>query len=420
MSNHLAIATVSAAFSRQVLAAAQLAVQNATLRVGPPDAATATSGDPVLNVFLYQVTPDPQLRNEHLPNRRADGTLLERSRVVLDLRYVLTFYGDATKFEPELMVGAVAAAVEDRPLLSRTAIEHAVDDATPVLDTSDLREALSAVRISPDVHTLEELSRMWSIFFQVPYALSVSYLCSHVTIEVGGDAVVPLPVADPRTRVAPFSRMRIDALTSAEGPTRPIVWGGSLVVSGAGLGQPGLTLRVGEHEVVPSAGEGAGELLVPLDAATFGGADLPAGHHRVRAVAAAAAAPDRLTAASEARVFALRPTLTVEDAGLEAAAPDPASGTMRVAFVPPVAEGQSVALLLDQRTAVAPATARLEPEPPAGGFPAAALRFPYAGLPRGPFLLRAVVDGVESAPSVDRAPGSPTAGQITGPEVDLS
>jgi hypothetical protein len=41
------------------------------------------------------------------------------------------------------------------------------------------------VKLTPISLSLEELSNLWSVFFQVPYALSVAYEAAAVLIEPG-------------------------------------------------------------------------------------------------------------------------------------------------------------------------------------------------------------------------------------------
>src|SRR5262249_27882379 len=60
-----------------------------------------------VNIFLSRVTPDATMRNQQLPTRRQDGSLAAAPQVALDLHYVFTFYGDDTKLEPQLLLGAV-------------------------------------------------------------------------------------------------------------------------------------------------------------------------------------------------------------------------------------------------------------------------------------------------------------------------
>src|SRR6516165_2065207 len=103
MSNALAIATVTQTLVTVVSDALQTSqVGGAIPTALRPD---ATSGLPNtgVNIFLYQVTPNIAARNADLPTRRADGTLLRRPQIGLDLQYLLTFYGDDLKLDQQRM-----------------------------------------------------------------------------------------------------------------------------------------------------------------------------------------------------------------------------------------------------------------------------------------------------------------------------
>jgi len=82
MSNHLAIATVTATLSRTLAAAVGTDVSAANVTTLRPDDAPERG----VNVYLYQVTPDAAWRNADLPTRRDDGRLAQRPRVALDLQ----------------------------------------------------------------------------------------------------------------------------------------------------------------------------------------------------------------------------------------------------------------------------------------------------------------------------------------------
>jgi len=108
MSNALAIATVTETLV-QVL---QGALTGINLGSSPhvtntrPDQQTGLP--PVgVNVFLYQIAPNPYLRNIDLPTRKADGSLLQRPKAAVDLYYLLSFYGDDTTLEQQRLLGAV-------------------------------------------------------------------------------------------------------------------------------------------------------------------------------------------------------------------------------------------------------------------------------------------------------------------------
>ena len=61
-----------------------------------------------------------------------------------------------------------------KPVLLRQMIQDAIA-AAPFLTTSNLADAVEQIKFTPMALSLEELSKLWSVFFQAPYALSVAY-----------------------------------------------------------------------------------------------------------------------------------------------------------------------------------------------------------------------------------------------------
>jgi len=57
---------------------------------------------------------------------------------------------------------------------------------------------------------------------------------------------------------------------------------------------------------------------------------------------------------------------------------------------------------------------------PAGSYPVTRLTFPFKGLPRAIYLLRAAVDGFSTMVQTEPNLASSKFGQIVGPLVDLS
>ena len=97
MSNYMAIATVTAALKDLLQTAAQTSAPHVindaeVITMRPDDAAKETGSK--INIYLYQVTPNAAWRNADVPTRRADGTLLQRPLVALDLHYMISFYGN--------------------------------------------------------------------------------------------------------------------------------------------------------------------------------------------------------------------------------------------------------------------------------------------------------------------------------------
>lgn len=200
MSNALAIATVTAALAQIVRDAVQselLGLSSAEVLTERPDG--IPSDRPCVRLFLYQISPNTALRNNDLPTRSASGNLIKRPTVALDLHYLLAFYGNETELEPQRMLGAVMRDIHAKPVLMRQTVIDGIASihtisSTPFLSDSDLVDAMEQVKFTPLPLSLEELSKLWSVFFQAPYVLSVAYQGTVVLIESEESAQVALPV----------------------------------------------------------------------------------------------------------------------------------------------------------------------------------------------------------------------------------
>lgn len=419
MSNTRAISTVSAAFLRRILSAANAAVPNATVRLGAPNAKLVDDGLPLVNLHLYRVEPNATHTNNHLPNRGTAGQMRGPSALALNLHYVLSFYGDHDLFEPDLMLGEVMLALEHEPVLAKRTIDSAIVD-NEELEDSDLADAMARLRVTRQLMTIDDFSKVWSIFYQVPYTISLAYEVNHVLIESSDTPPTPLPVAQPGLWVAPMSNLRLDSAGAAPGNNIPPIWGDVLHVAGKGLGKAGLTLEVdGSALVMDQVTQAETALSVPLNPATFLAADLSIGVHRIQAIApnADASQPDHLRARSNALPFALAPAITLGAVTAPAGGVS-ATGSVAITFSPAVRSDQTVRLLLDPRTGPGSGqTVLAGRDPTDSGVAATALTFNFVDLARGNYLVRADVDGLLSPVSVNTTTGSPTFGQITGPEL---
>jgi hypothetical protein len=145
-----------------------------------------------------------------------------------------------------VLLGVVTRALEHRPIIGRELIEKAIEESGSVLDDTDLHRAAERVRLTPINLSIDDLSKLWSVMFQVPYVLSTAYKCSTVLIESVESGGAGPPVTSVGLGVVTLGGPIIDAVESAVGPGAPIVWGGSLVLRGKGLDRDGMILRVGD------------------------------------------------------------------------------------------------------------------------------------------------------------------------------
>lgn len=195
MSNSLAIATVTRALQGIVQQAVGSVVPGAAvLTRSPTKISDADQQNGSVNLFLFQATANDAWRNEDLPARSADGTLRRRPRLAVDLHFMVSFHGDDTTLMPQRMLGAVLAELHRAPLLNPSAIRDAVAAAggqDGPLAGSDLADQVESITFTLQRPNLEELSKIWSVLFQVPYSLSAFYVASVVVLEPD---VQPAPV----------------------------------------------------------------------------------------------------------------------------------------------------------------------------------------------------------------------------------
>jgi hypothetical protein len=201
MSNALALAHVTQALALLIEANLQPEIDMA-VKVEPRKPPADPPTDPTITVFLYQVTPNTSQRNNDLPTRASDGTLLKRPAAALDLHFVISAYGEETELVGQRLIGSVVRTLHEIPVLPKDIIELAGE--RPYLAGSDLAEAAQRVRFAPTVMDIDETSKLWGMLHQTPYSLSVVYQAALVFIE-GRETPTPAkPVERHTARVLPF------------------------------------------------------------------------------------------------------------------------------------------------------------------------------------------------------------------------
>lgn len=202
MSNALAIATVTQALA--LLIESNLSPEmDIAVKVETRKPPAEPPVEPTINVFLYQVTPNPSMRHTDLPTRASDGTLLKRPVAALDLHFLISAYGEEAELVGQRLIGCVVRTLHEIPVMPAELIELAAE--RPYLAGSDLVDSPQRLRFTPTVMDIDETSKLWGMLHQTPYALSVAYQASLVLIE-GRERPVPAKPVDRRTvTVLPFA-----------------------------------------------------------------------------------------------------------------------------------------------------------------------------------------------------------------------
>jgi hypothetical protein len=411
MSNYQAIAAVTAALQQILQPPVANAVTHATVGFNRPDPTNTTA--PLVNIYLYQVTPNAAYRNADLPTRRPDGSLAHRPQAALDLHYLFTFHGDDGKLEPQLLLGAVVTTLTAQPLLSTGAITAGgnhigLTGAVTGISGSGLENQIERVKFTPMALSLEEFSKLWSAFFQVEYNLSVAYQASVVLMESRDIPQQAPPVLARKLYVVPFRSPAIDQVISQAGANQPITAVSTLLIQGQQLLAPNTFVLIEnqEFQVTPASDT---QITLPVPGSIHAGVKGVQVLQKV-AMGLGSPAPLHRGVESNAAAFVLRPTIQPPTVG---PAVPPATGTaVTFTVTPNIGVGQRAVMVLNP-----------QPGSPLQGYislPAVAaadssqVTINVNDVPTGTYLVRLQIDGAESLLAFDSGTN-----QFTGPTVSM-
>jgi hypothetical protein len=405
MSNFLAVATVTATLQRELQSVIGNDVSGATATMMRPDAKPGPGGVPPVgvNIFLYEIAPNAGLRNMDLPTRSGNGqTAVQRPTAALDLHYLLSFYGNDSNLEPQRVLGSVVRHLHSRPLLTRSMIQDAVTNSLPSLQlgNSNLADAVEPVRVSPLSLSLEELSKLWSIFFQTPYVLSTAYRASLVFIEEELAPVTPLPVRERQVFVVPFQQPFIESLDP-----QIVAVGATLTITGQNLRGDVTKIKFGDALVTPAAPDVSNERIkIALPGALQSGVRTAQVIHDFKFNTP----EDHRGFESNVAPFILRPQIVLPI--VKTTVPDPLGGpplpALQLTSDVTIGKNQRVAVLLNSTAAVnPPAYSFLAPS---RGADSTSVTIAIPGADAGQYFVRLQIDGAES--SLDLDPGSSSFG----------
>lgn len=411
MSNALAIAAVTTMLDYLVTQALarNMNVNLESVTAKPLDKARE-SGDTTnqINIFLYQTLHSTAWRNQDIPSRVKFGET-GRPPLALTLSYLITAYGKGNDdIEGQRLLGMAMQTLHDHTVIRPRDVDRAMGSANiarpkrELLASSDLKNQIERIKITPQKLSIEEVSTMWSAF-QVPYRISAAYEASVVLIESNVSTKAPLPVLSRgfnndgslvQTGLIP----PVPTLESLSWPSQPLGSQPSIT-----LGEPltlcGHHLKQGEKltflELTNSKLNDPIEQAVPLPTDKFTvnlandiSNDWVVGFYTVSlryGEGGLAESSNQLAIAIAPQIILLLPTSRTV-----------ANKTLTLTCQPPVKEGQQVSLLLGSHTVPLDpefqATIQSSPNPPSSN----ALSFNLSALDAGSYKARLRVDGIDS------------------------
>ncbi|MEL7037553.1 MAG: DUF4255 domain-containing protein [Cyanobacteria bacterium J06592_8] len=442
MSNHLAVATATATLQRILQRAVQRDVEGARVTTVRPDGSTGSIPETGVNLYLYHIKRNPALTNQDTPNFQRRGEITRRRQAALDLFYVVSFYGNDGDLEPQRLLGSVVQTLEDQLVLSADMIRAAIADPTfTYLADSDLAEQVEQIRSEFISVSTDELSKIWSVFFQTPYALSLVYKVTVILVEsdVAGRSALPVRDRIFSSTVFPKQPM-ISRVVALSGKNQPIFSNSILSIRGQNLAGVLTQVRIGKVEVTPQV-LNSGELHLPLS--LIPPSELRAGvqslqvihlqapptpprsrrrspRSRPTATLSRNAPPRPPQIESNVAPFVLRPTIkSVNVDNLEGFDDEPRSGTLTITTNLAIGRSQRLVLMMNEYNLDSQNPLGYLFTAPARRETATVVTIPIREVKPGEYLVRIQIDGAESMLGIDENPESSTFEQYIQPRVAI-
>ena len=423
MSDYRVIAAATLTLQNLLLDAIRDPAPGATVKTGPPEVrAPEEVGEGLINIFLYKVEPNRVWRNEDLPYRRSDGSLMRRPQVAVDVHYLLSFYGDERRKIPYLLMGLTMSALhaEAYPSLRHMPRTDGEDGAgvEEIGENDPVSAGLAGSGLEHQTHPLSftfmplSHDELIPLFSQIPFVMSVAYRGSVLLIEPLVTPAPPLPV-----RRADFYvvNARRPVLASISPQLLPYTRDAQVDLRGEALASPAVRILFGVLEAVPAV-QPDGSLRSALPEG------LQAGTHLVRVAQGTSAAsatnetdagaPPRWAVESNPVALVVEPA--VVEAGQVALPSLPSGGAangghvvgLQVRFAPAVTVRTPVLVLLNEIARDTGKAARayalqVDAEPTSADL--VALR---ADIEPGSYLVRVQINGVTSRLGIDNDPAS--------------
>lgn len=326
---------------------------------------------PQINVYLFQVTPNPYLRNLHEP-WRVDGRQVEQPATALDLFYLLSFTGseDIDRLEPQRLLGIVTNALNVNATIVETDLQPTGAGTKP----APIAAPTTSVQLTPHSLTVEEMSRLWAMFPQAPYQLSVCYRASAALVV----ADVPLQPSPPPVQVSPNVASGLPpVIDEVVLPVGGAVYGDVLTLRGQKLAAADTQVLL-DGVALPVGSVSDSEVTF-----TAGAPGVAAGQDSLR-VARASVVSDPVTLRLGPVVQSSRAKVKA-DGGVW-------SGHVELTLAPPLQPGQTLELDLFSAGGDGGSYGFIHVEP-FGDAPTTKVEVPVTGVAAGQYAVRATVDG---------------------------
>ncbi len=412
MSNQLAFATTTFTLQRQLNKVVGADVPNAVASTVRPDGNDGPLPAVGVNIYLLQATNSGDMGNPDLPSRNTSRQIVNKPTAIVELIYMLTFHGLEASLEPQRVQASVMRYLHSEPCLPKKVIRDTIaaavaGDPNHFLKGSNLADQDVLVKVTPYKVSLEDLSKIWSVFFQTHYVLTSTYKASFILLDTEDAGQANFPVKQRGIFGLPFSEMAIESVSPDK---LPFAVNAKIDITGRALIGANKSYLIDDVAGVLQAGATATAVTVQLPAA------LKAGLKTVKVVDQAPLGANHLGTESNAATFILLPAVTTITYFKDPSAKK--DHTLTLTTPMPVGLDQKVSLLLNRTTApsagkpwsyslsLRPRTLETDP-----------LVFAAKDVESGTYIYRLRIDNADSALHLNTTNPDPMQQPYDGPTV---
>ncbi|MGD1873299.1 MAG: DUF4255 domain-containing protein [Mastigocoleus sp.] len=425
MSNYEAVATVTAVLQRILQSAVQADIDG--VRVTTIQPRNIGNGTPEIgiNLFLYHVVRNAALNNMDTTPFRSKGLSLKR-QAALDLYYMISFYGNDIELEPQRLLGSVVRTFNDYPSIKPEAIAQVTADTNfRFLRSNNTINQIQQLQVVPIDISLDDLSKIWSVFFQSPYLLSLAYKVTMVMIDGEETVGRGLPVKETRLRGRELSVRRpiVEKVASRNGQLEPIFSSSKIYIYGKHLNYKIPQVRIANIDVIPCE---VSEHKLSLDLQVIDADILRAGVQSLQVIHHLSTDEERFNSGypiieSNVASFVIRPTIKqISIIEQDEYALEVYLAVLSLKVDTMVGVKQRVILALNEWSSVT----KYEPvvyqaEADTRKIETDTVNFTIKNIKPGEYLLRLQIDGAESLLDIDNDENSSTFGWYNSPRVSI-
>jgi hypothetical protein len=225
MATHAAVAAVSRTLRTVLLD--RMVVTPVTVTIAPPDVTVTGMDGPRVNLYLFQVIENAELKNQEIPGKGYPPAY-GKPPLSLNLRYLVTTHS-AQETQPDADLNAQTILGDAMRVLHD--FGNRVDNLTitnpaagvvgdPILDPV-LTNEFERIKLVLHPTTIDDITKLWSALSETNFRRSVIYEVTVVQIETTEPVTRPRPVETRRVFVTTLRRPVIRATYVTPPPTSP-------------------------------------------------------------------------------------------------------------------------------------------------------------------------------------------------------